>query len=220
MTFKVGDRVRVNLPDISCHGRIGYVHSFEEKWGFPFVVRFKDDPEAVFRASELELVEDEPAGDATGDTSPRGDGVSGAEVQHDGTADATHTGTTDTLTGGRGLIWAGTGVVKKFRFHRMTSLAGQGARDETEREFTDHVSEVLDEIGELIVMRHRKYGPKNISNSPFGARQGLVTRAYDKLARLANTSVDFDDESEMDAWMDLAGYSIIGLLVKRGEWPS
>lgn len=75
------------------------------------------------------------------------------------------------------------------------------------------------EVATLIMERHKKYGPKNIANSPGGALNGIVVRLYDKLSRLGNTKDDFADESLRDTLLDVAGYALIGLLVVDGQWP-
>lgn len=72
----------------------------------------------------------------------------------------------------------------------------------------------------LLLERHAKYGPKNISASPYGWKAGLITRIWDKLARLKNMEGDTTDESRTDAWLDACNYAIIGLLNERGEWPN
>jgi len=64
--------------------------------------------------------------------------------------------------------------------------------------------------------RHRKYGPGNIAAS---GEAGLIVRAQDKLARLANSKADFPDESKLDTWMDLSNYSDIAIAWLRRKWP-
>lgn len=96
------------------------------------------------------------------------------------------------------------------------------------------LSRILDEIQSVVLERHLKYGPTNISNSPGGPLNGLRVRLHDKLARLNNAvdthgygdavdgdaTVDFDDDSFRDCFIDLVGYGLIGLLVVDGDWPS
>jgi hypothetical protein len=53
---------------------------------------------------------------------------------------------------------------------------------------------------------------------------GLRVRLYDKLARINHAldsggQVDFDDDSFRDAFLDVVGYGLIGLLVLDGKWP-
>ena len=89
-------------------------------------------------------------------------------------------------------------------------------------EFESDVRDVMQELGDLLIKKHRDYGPKNISNSPYGATQGLVVRMWDKIARIVNLSkqgnVTAENEPLEDSFKDIANYGIIGLLVLRGKW--
>ena len=80
---------------------------------------------------------------------------------------------------------------------------------------------ILAELEQMMVKKHKDYGPMNIAGAPGGAMNGLRVRMYDKLARL-NNLVDTGDtpnyESIEDTLIDLANYAIIGLLVQRGQW--
>lgn len=72
--------------------------------------------------------------------------------------------------------------------------------------------------------RHRKYGPRNISHSPGGPLNGLRVRLHDKQARINNFAdgdgpADFSDDALRDAFVDIVGYGLIGLLVLDGKWP-
>ena len=74
-------------------------------------------------------------------------------------------------------------------------------------------------MAELMLKKHKDYGPKNISESPGGAMNGLRVRMHDKLARI-NNLIDKQPENESleDSFKDMANYAIIGLLVLRGQW--
>lgn len=65
--------------------------------------------------------------------------------------------------------------------------------------------------------KQHDYGPNNILR--FG-QQGLMIRVWDKISRLDNlTSQDYDpavDESKIDTLLDIAGYSTIGIMLRRG----
>ncbi len=87
-------------------------------------------------------------------------------------------------------------------------------------DFETAVRSAFDGAEELLLERHKKYGPKNISHTPYGWKVGLITRLSDKLARLQNMEGDATDESRVDAWMDICCYGLIGLLNERGQWPS
>ena len=89
--------------------------------------------------------------------------------------------------------------------------------------FEEDVHVVFTELEALLLSKHQRYGSKNISHAPGGAENGLRVRIWDKIARLnnllENPSVDPGDESLTDTLMDLANYSAIFILVKRGLWP-
>ena len=86
-------------------------------------------------------------------------------------------------------------------------------------DFDLDVWRVYDEMAELMLQKHKDYGPKNISESPGGAMNGLRVRMHDKLARI-NNLIDKQPENESleDSFKDMANYAIIGLLVLRGQW--
>ena len=89
-------------------------------------------------------------------------------------------------------------------------------------EFELNVRDVMQELGDLLIKKHRDYGPKNITNSPYGPTQGLVVRMWDKIARIVNLTnqgnVSAENEPLEDSFKDIANYGIIGLLVLRGKW--
>lgn len=83
------------------------------------------------------------------------------------------------------------------------------------------VWETYDELAELLLTKHKDYGPKNISDSPGGPINGLRVRMHDKLARINNlidSGATPEHESLEDSFKDMANYAIIGLLVLRGNW--
>ena len=91
-------------------------------------------------------------------------------------------------------------------------------------EFELNVRQVMTELGDLLIKKHKDYGPKNISNSPYGATNGLVVRMWDKIARIVNLTkhgnTTAENEPLEDSFKDIANYGIIGLLVLRGKWDS
>jgi len=96
------------------------------------------------------------------------------------------------------------------------------SKDSTTR-FINDVGDVTSELFDLLITKHHDYGPKNISQSPGGALNGLRVRLWDKLARLNNlvdTGVHPQHESLEDTFKDMANYAIIGLLVLRDKWDS
>ena len=91
-----------------------------------------------------------------------------------------------------------------------------------------HIDNTVNELSQLLISKHRDYGPKNISQAPGGAINGLRVRMHDKLARINNLVEYMEDtkgfqpqhESLEDSFKDMANYAIIGLLVLRGQWDS
>ncbi len=84
-----------------------------------------------------------------------------------------------------------------------------------------NLANITKELSELLVSKHKDYGPKNISQAPGGAINGLRVRMHDKLARINNlidSGASPEHESLEDSFKDMANYAIIGLLVLRGKW--
>jgi hypothetical protein len=84
---------------------------------------------------------------------------------------------------------------------------------------------ISDDLANLLLSKHKDYGPKNISMSPGGPLNGLRVRMWDKIARINNLmdSNRYDTpahESLEDSFADLANYAIIGLMVLKGQWPT
>ena len=89
--------------------------------------------------------------------------------------------------------------------------------------FVVDIETTLTELANLLISKHKDYGPKNISLSPGGPLNGLRVRMWDKLARINNLvdkGVDPQHESLEDSFKDMANYAIIGLLVLQGRWPT
>lgn len=86
-----------------------------------------------------------------------------------------------------------------------------------------HLSNTVNELAELLLSKHKDYGPKNISQAPGGAINGLRVRMHDKLARINNlidSGASPEHESLEDSFKDMANYAIIGLLVLRKQWDN
>ena len=89
--------------------------------------------------------------------------------------------------------------------------------------FEKAVSSKYIEAENLLLSKHRDYGPKNISGSPGGAINGLRVRIHDKLARINNlydSGATPENESLRDSFIDMANYALIALLVLDGEWDN
>ena len=88
--------------------------------------------------------------------------------------------------------------------------------------FVTDVWQVLDAAGNLLVKKHKDYGPKNIALSPGGPLNGLRVRMWDKVARINNlidSNVKPSNESLRDSFVDLLNYSAIALMVLDNKWP-
>ena len=91
--------------------------------------------------------------------------------------------------------------------------------------FESNVSKIYEEAQEILLSKHRDYGPLNIANAPGGALNGLRVRMHDKTARI-NHLIDNakyknpEHESLRDSFLDLANYAMIALLVIDGNWPT
>ena len=97
------------------------------------------------------------------------------------------------------------------------SIAGSSAQ------FDNDVADVTSKLFDLLIKKHKDYGPKNISQSPGGPLNGLRVRMWDKLARINNlveSGATPENESLEDSFKDMANYAIIGLLVLQGKWPA
>jgi hypothetical protein len=89
------------------------------------------------------------------------------------------------------------------------------------KEFETALSDTFNELEELLLSKHKDYGPKNIADAPGGAVNGLRVRMHDKLARINNlvdSGKNPEHESLEDSFKDMANYAVIGLLVLRGNW--
>jgi len=92
-----------------------------------------------------------------------------------------------------------------------------------EAQLDTHLGLLTTELSDLLLSKHRDYGPKNISDAPGGPINGLRVRMHDKLARINNltdSGADPEHESLEDSFKDMANYAIIGLLVLRGKWDN
>jgi hypothetical protein len=89
-------------------------------------------------------------------------------------------------------------------------------------QFAADMWEILDSAGNLLLSKHKDYGPTNISRSPGGPLNGLRVRMHDKTARinhLIDSGATPENESLRDSFIDLLNYSAIALLVLDGKWP-
>lgn len=105
---------------------------------------------------------------------------------------------------------------------RSSAKLSHGKHKSSFTEFDIDVYDIAEELAELLIRKHKDYGPSNINNSPYGAIPGLLTRMWDKMARIKNlteNNKEATNEPLEDSFKDLANYAIIGLMVTRGKWP-
>lgn len=89
-------------------------------------------------------------------------------------------------------------------------------------DFQVDVWELYEQARDLLLRKHNDYGPRNISDAPGGALNGLLVRMHDKQSRLRHLHEHGGgavDEPLEETLLDLANYALIGVLVLRGKWP-
>ena len=104
------------------------------------------------------------------------------------------------------------------RVHWRLPTSGEGLSPS----FLIAVANVFDEAEDLMVGRHRDYGPGNIANGYPDPLTALVVRMGDKMERikhLLSSDTPTYGERLRDSWMDLANYGLIGVMCIDGTWP-
>jgi len=86
--------------------------------------------------------------------------------------------------------------------------------------FQDAVSEILADVGDLLIRKQIDYGPHALKR--FGL-QGIIVRLNDKMERLINLT-QFQatpevDESIEDTLADMIGYATLGLIMQKYGFP-
>lgn len=77
---------------------------------------------------------------------------------------------------------------------------------------------ILKEIGKLLRKKNEMYGDGNVDMM---GKEGVVLRISEKIERLKHffkTKNDSNEEPVEDAWKDIAGFGIIGLMLERNKW--
>ena len=77
---------------------------------------------------------------------------------------------------------------------------------------------VADDVANTVAHKQHDYGHDNITN--FG-HMGICIRLFDKLARVKNLTTRGStalNESLTDSYLDLVGYSIVGLMLANGTF--
>jgi hypothetical protein len=83
--------------------------------------------------------------------------------------------------------------------------------------------DIQDELADTLLSKHEDYGPKNITDAPGGALNGIRVRMHDKTARLNNlidNNKEPKHESIRDTLVDIANYATIALMVIDGVWDT
>ena len=83
--------------------------------------------------------------------------------------------------------------------------------------------DIQDELADILLSKHNDYGPKNISDAPGGALNGIRVRMHDKIARLNNlidNNKEPKHESIRDTLVDIANYATIAIMVIDGVWDT
>ena len=109
-----------------------------------------------------------------------------------------------------------------YSLYKLSDKRKIEGKEEGDATFTNNVADVTSALFDLLISKHRDYGPKNISQSPGGPLNGLRVRMWDKLARINNlieSGATPEHESLADSFKDMANYSIIALLVLEEKWP-
>jgi hypothetical protein len=98
----------------------------------------------------------------------------------------------------------------------LLAVDGSSGNPELEK----HMAELLVDLFETFKKKQKSYGCDNIAE--FGER-GVFIRMNDKMKRLKNLVWEgkkdpLQDETVDDTYIDLADYSLISILVRRGLW--
>ena len=111
-------------------------------------------------------------------------------------------------------------IATDYAYYGLADPAlGQEERDYIDKTNTDAfiaaMWDVLDGAGNLLLKKHRDYGPKNISMAPGGAVNGLRVRMHDKLARI-NNLIDTDSSPEHESLED-SFKNAVKMLAKKNK---
>lgn len=89
--------------------------------------------------------------------------------------------------------------------------------------FEKEVKKIFDEAYELLLRKHKDYGPLNISSAPGGAINGLIVRKHDKFERIKNLFYNKKSpqfETLRETFIDDLNYSAIAIMNLDGKWPN
>ena len=81
------------------------------------------------------------------------------------------------------------------------------------------IDHIMNQIKKLMIQKNKTYGDNNIIEM---GEQGVMFRLSDKMIRLKNIVMNKvktpEDETLEDTYLDIAGYAIIGLMLKRNKF--
>ena len=86
------------------------------------------------------------------------------------------------------------------------------------RNWQEACQQITDDLSEILIKKQHDYGSLNITE--FG-EIGIIIRLNDKFERLKNLiKNDIDPKNEMleDTWFDIAGYAILALMLRKGDF--
>lgn len=122
------------------------------------------------------------------------------------------------------IMWLMPRIIDAYRegiIEENAEVAKLSERSITES-FEYDVNTVFGNAARVLLKKHNDYGPKNISQSPGGALNGLRVRMWDKMARinhLLDSGATPENESLRDSFLDLMNYAAIAQMVLDGNWP-
>lgn len=80
------------------------------------------------------------------------------------------------------------------------------------------IDRIMKQIRTILIKKNKDYGDTNILEL---GEQGIAYRIHDKTVRLLNltkTKKQPENETIEDTYLDLAGYSIIGIMLRRKKF--
>ena len=90
-----------------------------------------------------------------------------------------------------------------------------------QKSYEDACYEVALKVAEVVISKQHDYGHDNILAF---REQGLIVRLWDKVARLKNllwvNPREAKNESIEDTFTDIAGYAIIGLMLRNNTFEN
>lgn len=95
-------------------------------------------------------------------------------------------------------------------------LSPKAAKVQATKDVSDHLGAAVNEIHQMMLDRHRKYGAGNIAKH---GPTGIHVRMDDKFARLDAGFENHDDETIGNTLDDIIGYALIWKLWIKGQWP-